>query len=147
METWGVVFLGVIAAASVVQAVFLIGLARSGRRLGSRLDELQRRIERDIRPGLEHLSRVTRNLGEISDVATETTHRAAEVLTAALGRLEEAVGLVQKLLLRPLGPFADLLALLRGLQRGLSVYRQLGGVDPERRGGARRYQDDEHLFI
>lgn len=147
METWGVVFLGVIAAASVVQAIFLIGLARSGRRLGSRLDELQRRIDRDVRPALEQLSRVTRNLGEMSDIATQTTHRAADVVTGALDRVDEVAGLVRRLLLRPLGPFAEIVAVLRGLQRGFSVYRQLGGVDSERRSTSRRYQDDEHLFI
>jgi hypothetical protein len=60
METWGIVFLGVIAAASVVQAVFLIGLAVTSRRLGRRLDALQVRLERDLAPALEGMARGSR---------------------------------------------------------------------------------------
>jgi len=38
-------------------------------------------------------------------------------------------------------------ALLKGFRRGLSVYRQLGGLEDQAGGGPRRYRDDEHLFI
>ena len=48
MEAWGVVFLGIIAAAGTVQAFFLVGLARTGRQLGRRLDALQERVRRHL---------------------------------------------------------------------------------------------------
>jgi len=147
METWGVVFLGVIAAASAVQAAYLIGLARAGRQLASRLDELQQRIDRDVRPALEQLSRVSSNLGDMSDIAARNTRRAAESFAHALDRLEEGADLLQRFLLRPLGPLVDIMALLRGLQRGIEVYRHLGAIESQRGGAARRYRDDEHLFI
>ena len=47
MEAWGVVFLGIIAAAALVQAFFLVGLSRSGRQLARRLDALQERVTRE----------------------------------------------------------------------------------------------------
>jgi hypothetical protein len=147
MESWGVVFLGVIAAASVVQAVFLIGLARAGQRMGKRLDDLQRRIDEDLRPGLENLTRVTQSLAAISDVAAAQTLRIGELVTTALDRAEETVDLVQKTLLKPLGPLADVMAFFKGVRRGVDVYRQLGAMDRERRVAPRHYQDDEHLFI
>ena len=147
MESWGIVFLGVIAASSVVQAVFLIGMARAGQRLGQRLDDLQRGIDQDLRPGLENLTRVTQSLAAISDVAAVQTQRIGELVANALDRAEETIDLVQKTVLKPLGPLADLMAFFKGVRRGLDVYRQLGAMDRERRGGARHYQDDEHLFI
>ena len=147
METWGVVFLGIIALTSVVQAAFLIGLARAGQRLGQRLEALQKHIDDDIRPGLEHLTRVTRNIAEISDLAALQTQRVSEVLANTLDRVEETTELVQRLVLRPLAPLADVLAFIKGLRRGIEAYRELGGVSSESRATVRRYQDDEHLFI
>lgn len=147
MDSWGVVFLGMIAASSVVQAVFLIGLARAGQRLGRRVEDLQQRIDRDLRPGLENLTRVTQSLAVIADVAAVQTQRVGDMLAGAVDRVEETVGLVQKMVLKPLGSLTDLMALLKGVRHGIEVYRQLGNVRREQRGAARRYQDDEHLFI
>ena len=146
MESWGVTFLGVIALSSLVQTAFLVRLVMAGRRLGRRIDELQKRVDQDIRPGLENLTRVTRNLAEISDVAARETQRIAEVVGSTLDRLEETTQLVQRFVLRPLAPLADVIALLKGLRRGVEVFKRLGESDRERR-GVRRYHDDEHLFI
>jgi hypothetical protein len=147
MEFWAVVVLAVIAASSVVQAVVTIGLARAGQRLGQRLEDLQQRLDRDLRPTLESLSRVSRNIAEISDLATRETRRAAEVVGEALGRLEGASDALQRFVMRPLGPLTSVLSLIRGLRQGIDVYRRLGSADRERRGRARRYEEDEHLFI
>jgi hypothetical protein len=147
MESWGVLFLGVIAASSLVQAAFLVGLARAGQKLARRVEDLQQRVDQDLRPGLENLMRVTRSLAVISDVAAAQTQRIGDVLSGALDRVEGTLDLVQKTVLRPLGPLSDLMALLKGLRHGVEVYRQLGSVQREHRGTARRYQDDEHLFI
>jgi hypothetical protein len=147
MESWGVVFLGVIAASSVVQAVFLIGLARAGQRLGRRVEDLQQRVDHDLRPGLENLTRVTHSLAAITDVAAVQAQHVGDVLAGAVDRVEETIALVQKTVLKPLGSLTDLMALLKGVRHGIEVYRQLGTVRREQRGAARRYQDDEHLFI
>jgi hypothetical protein len=147
METWGVVFLGVIAAASVVQAGFLIGLAVTSRRLGRRLDAMQSRLERDVAPALEGLTRVSRAAGEIADLATLQARRLDLALADAIEKLEETTVLVQKLIIRPLRPIGQIVALLKGLQHGLDVYLQLGRsapAVPRRRG---RGEDEEHLFI
>jgi hypothetical protein len=147
MESWGVVFLGIIAATSVVQAAFLIGLAIGGRRLVRRVDELQRRVDHDIRPGIENLQRLTRNLAEISDRATLQARRAEEVVASALDRADETLAMVQRLVLRPLSPLVDVLAFIKGVRKGMSVFHQLGDIERERKGVTRRYTDDEHLFI
>jgi hypothetical protein len=147
MEAWGVVFLGVIAASTVVQAVVLVGLARAGQKLGRQIEDLRRRIDEDIRPGLESLTRVTHSLATISDVAAVQAQRIGDVMSGVLDRTEETVDYVQKMLLKPLASLGDLLALLKGVRHGIDVYRQLGSARREHRGAARRYQDDEHLFI
>jgi hypothetical protein len=147
METWGVVFLGVIAAASLVQAAFLLGLAREGRRLTRRLDALQDRLEREIKPTLDQLTRVSRNFGEVSDLVVLQARRIDDVLADTLDKVEATTEVLRNFITRPLGPLADVVAFLKGLRRGLEVYRQLGGFDSVRRGSPHAYAEDEHLFI
>lgn len=147
METWGVVFLGIIALASLVQGAFLISLVVAGRRLSQRLDALQARIDRDITPALENLGRVSRAAAEIADLAALQARRIDLVLADTVEKIEETTTLVQQLVVRPLKPLAGLLAFVKGLQRGVDVYLQLD--QPKRPGAPRRRgaEDDEHLFI
>ncbi|HET7293008.1 MAG TPA: hypothetical protein VFM88_11320 [Vicinamibacteria bacterium] len=148
MESWGVVFLGIIALGSLVQSAFLIGLAVSARRLSRRVADLQERVDRDLRPALDHLSRVTRNLAEVADLAVLQARRVDDLLADTVEKIESTTEVVRKLVLRPLGPLADLAAFFKGLRRGLEVYQTLRGFDRRERPPRGGYtEDDEHLFI
>ena len=148
MQTWALVFLGIIALGSVVQAAFLVGLVMQGRRVARRLDEIQERVDREIRPSLDNLQRVTRNLADVSDLAVLQVRRFDGLLADTVDKVEETTNLMRKVILRPLGALVDIAAFLKGVRRGLEVYQQLRGFDCHERAAARRYDaDDEHLFI
>jgi hypothetical protein len=147
MDSLGVTFLGVIALASAVQAFFIAGLMLYGRRLARRLDEFQEGLEREIRPTLDGLARVTRNLSEVSALAVLQARRLDDLVADTVGKVEEATDLVRRVVVRPLGPLVEVAALFKGVRRGLEVFHQLRGVDNQRRGSSRRYVEDEHLFI
>jgi hypothetical protein len=146
METWGVLFLGIIALGALVQGAFLIALILFGRRLSRRIDALQERIDRDITPALENLGRVSRAAAEIADLAALQARRVDLLLADTVEKIEETTAVIQQLVVRPLKPLGSLLALLRGVQRGVDVFLQVKGdrPAPTRRRGA---EDDEHLFI
>lgn len=148
METWVVVFLGMIAVAGVVQAGFLVAMALAIIRLTARVDALQDNLEQRIAPALEGLDRVGRNLAEISDLATVQARRIDLVVADTIETLEDTLTVARRLVARPLRPFSHVLALLRGIQKGVGVFRELGR---EQRGtareGRRHGEDDEHLFI
>ncbi len=150
MESWGVFFLGVIALASVVQAGFLIGLALSGRRLARRVDELSGRLDREIKPALESVTRVSLAAAEIADLATLQARRLDLLLADTIEKIEDTTGVIQQLVVGPLKPIGGVLAFLKGLQKGMEVYLQLGrGSSPSHPAPVRRrgHEDDEHLFI
>jgi hypothetical protein len=148
METWGVVFLGAIAAATVVQAAFLIALAVAGLRLARRLDALQAQIDQQIGPALKGVERISRNAAEISDLATVQARRLDLLLADTIDKVEDTASIVQRLVLRPLRPVAHVLAVLRGIQAGIDVFLRLERAErapaSPRRGDG---EDDEHLFI
>jgi hypothetical protein len=147
MDSLGVTFLGVIALASALQAVLIVALLLYGRRLARRLDEFQDRLEREIRPALDGLTRVANNLGEVSDLAVLQARRLDDLVADTVGKVEEATDLVRRVIVRPLGPLVEVTAFVRGIRRGLEVFHQLRGVDNQRRGPSHRYVEDEHLFI
>jgi len=149
METWGVVFLGVIALASLVQAGFLIGLTIGGKRLARRLDALNDRIDREIRPALDNLGRITRNVAEVTDLVTLQARRLDDLLADTIEKIEDTTDTIRRIVLRPLGPLVDIAAFLKGIRRGLDVYSKLRGLESQGRSRPPRRpaEDDEHLFI
>lgn len=151
MESWGVVFLGVIALSSALQAAFLVALAVFGRRLGRRLDALQARLDRDIAPALGNLTRVSRAAAEIADLATVRARRLDLVLGDAIDRVEETAGAVRRLTSRPMRSLGTFAALLKGVQAGVQTFFTLGHHAPHGRrphpARRRHAEDDEHLFI
>jgi hypothetical protein len=148
-ESWGVVFLGVIALSSLVQAGFLIGLAVAGRRLTKRLDTMQDRIDREIRPAMDNLARISRNFAEVTDLVTLQARRIDDLLADTIEKIEDTTTMIRRVVVRPLGPLVDLTAFLKGVRRGVEVYYKLRGLEKSRhRPPPRRVADeDEHLFI
>jgi hypothetical protein len=83
----------------------------------------------------------------ISDLATAQAQRIQDVISETARRVEETREEVKAILAHPAAALGDLLAFLKGVKRGLEVYRQLGGFEAQTRGSTRRYAEDEHLFI
>ena len=153
MDSWGVFFLGVIAFSAVVQVVFLVGLLLFGLKLARKLDALQTRLDRDLGPALANFTRVSRAAAEVADIATLQARRIDLVLGDTIERIGDTAATVQQLVSRPLKPIVNVLALLKGIQRGLEVFFAFDrGAPPDRRIPLRRRshrhgEDDEHLFV
>ena len=147
-ESSGVtVLLAVIALSSLVQGAILLGLAWGGRRLTQRVNELQGRVDRDLRPALDSLSRLARNLSETSDLAVVQVRRLEGFLGEAFDRVEDTRRQIQRAARVPLGALDRVSAVFRSVRRGLDVYHRLGSLQTQARGRARSYREDEHLFI
>jgi hypothetical protein len=149
MDSWGVFFLGVIALTAVIQAAFLVGLVVFGLRLARRMDALSARLDREVTPALENFTRVSRAAAEIADLATLQARRVDVLLADTIEKIEETTGVIQHFVVGPLKPIGGILAFLKGLQRGMEVYLQLGSKSPHHPAPVRRrsHEDDEHLFI
>ncbi len=147
MDSLGLVFLGVIAFASLVQGAFLVGLALGGLRLARRMGEIQKSVDGEIRPALDDVSRLARNLAAVSEVATGQARRLEALVVHTVTRVEEARSQVRTAVEHPLGSFSDVGAILKAFRRAFDVYQRLGSLSAQRQGSSRRYAEDEHLFI
>jgi hypothetical protein len=90
---------------------------------------------------------VSRNVTLVSDLATAQAHRIQDVIAETARKVEETRDEVRAILAQPAAALSDVLAFLKGIKRGLEVYRQLGGFEAQAKGASRRYTEDEHLFI
>jgi len=147
MDSLVLVFLGVIALSSLVQGAFLVFLGMSGLKLARRVGEVQKSIDREIRPALDNVHKITENLATVSAIATEQAQRVEMLVNDTVSRVEDAREHVRRAVARPLDSFRDVSAILKGLRRGFDVYQRLGGLQPKSQGASRRYGEDEHLFI
>ena len=151
MHTLVSVFLAIIALASLLQAGAALAAAMAARKLAQRVDELEARYERELRPGLAEVARVVGTAADVSDKALSHARRVDAAVTGATERVNEAVsrvargvqdtvtGSIDKVedevtrrVHKASRPFARAVALVEGFRRGVSVWRE---------GNARRSSD------
>lgn len=83
MEVVGLIFLGIIALSCLVQTAMLLKTARS-------IADWQVRFEENIRPQLERMDQVTRNLEEITDAAARQIPEIEAAVAETTERLRHA---------------------------------------------------------
>lgn len=147
MDTLGLVFLGMIALAAIVQGAFLVALGVGGLRLLRRVNELHMGLQAEIRPAFANMNRVAADMDEVSAVTAAQVRKVEDLVAHTLVQIEDMRAHMAEAAARPLDSFRDLGAVVKAVRRGLQVYRQLGALGAQRRGAARRYAGDEHLFI
>jgi hypothetical protein len=143
MHTLVIVFLAIIALASLLQAGAALAAAMAARKLAQRVDELEARYERELRPGLAEVARVVGTAADVSDKALSHARRVDAAVTGATERVNEAVsrvargvqdtvtGSIDKVedevtrrVHKASRPFARAVALVEGFRRGVVVWRE-----------------------
>lgn len=137
-----IVFLGLIAAATVVMAVVQVWLILVLVRLAKRVDEVSQRVEREIAPLAGRLSQVADNLQQASSLAAVQVERVDRLLSSATRRAEETMGLIQGAVV---GPMREGLAVIAALKGVVAAFRAFRGGDGGR--GSSRFDDEDPLFI
>jgi len=140
------VFLGVIALSALLQATFIIGLAVASRVAHRRLRELEERLQPQLADGVDRITRLTATVSQTSEqarlralrldaTATRLADDVGDMVDAGADRVEDLPkGSAESLAARLAAPseaarrpFFRALALMRGLQRGLAVWRGQDG--------------------
>jgi len=125
MTTTVVVLLGLMALASLTQAVFLIVLAVEGRRLAQRVDTFQSRIGGEMRPILGEITRATENLAAASAATLGQARRIDVVMTEVTSRLSDTQGLFRNVIIPTVTRLVSVTAAVRAVRRGLAMYRRV----------------------
>jgi len=135
-------FLGLIAAAAVVMAVVQVGVIVVLVRLARRVEEVSHRVEREIAPLAERLTRVADNLQQATSLASVQVERVDRLLSSATRRAEETMGLIQGAVVGPMREGLAVIAAIRGVVGAFKSFRDGDGGR-----GSSRFDDEDPLFI
>lgn len=127
MTTTVVALLGLLAVASLTQAVFLIVLAVESRRLAQRVDFFQARIGGELRPILGEMTRATDNLAAASAATLGQARRIDVMMTDVTGRLSDTEGLFRNVIVPTASRLMSVTAAVRAVRTGLAMYRRIRG--------------------
>jgi hypothetical protein len=170
MESWMPFFVIVAAFAVVLQALMLVGMYITLRRMNKRVEQTVEEVRARVLPVISgvqtlveetrpHIVAVVSNAAEVTNLARNQAQRMDRVVGEALervrlqlahvdqiltGTLETVEDAGVKLRRTVLGPVQSVTAVIRGIQTGLEFYR---GRRRPFETGAEREQHDESLFI
>ncbi len=139
MTDWAEIFLGVIAAATLVTAIAQVGVLVAAGLLARRIERLTDRIDRELTPFFEHVNAIGRDASRAASLAAAQVERADRLFADLVQRVERLMNTVQ---VAVGGTAREGAAILAGFRAALTVIREM------RAGRARaRAEDEDGLFI
>lgn len=140
MTEWGTVFLGLIAAATVVMAVLQVAAAVAAARVARRVERLADEMHAEIRPLLARAHAIAENAERAASLAAAQVERVDSLMSDLSRRVDETAGVLQRAIITPA---REGLALISGLKAGFALLR--GDRPPV--AGAGRFDEEDALFI
>ena len=140
MNTWAIVFLGVIAVATLTTAVLQVVLLVAGFSLVRRISRFVDFVETEVKPILGHIDSIARDASRAASLALAQVERADQLLSNTIERIEHTLSTVQSLII---GALREGNALMMGIRAVMAAFRGF----QRRQSTRRRAEDDEALFI
>lgn len=140
MNTWATVFLGIIAAATLMTAVLQVVLLVAGVSLVRRISRFVDFVETEVKPIIGHIDAIARDASRAASLALAQVERADQLLSDTIQRFEQTLTTVQALIV---GALREGNALMMGFRAVMAAVRGF----QRRQSTRRRAEDDEALFI
>jgi hypothetical protein len=141
VTSWSDVFLGVIAAATLLTAIAQIAVIVVASRSARRVAQLAEQFERDMKPVFVHLNAIGRDAARAAALAAAQVERADKLFNDVALRFEHTLHTVQDTVI---GPVREGRALISAFRAAMQAIRDLRPNGRARQG---RGDDDDALFI
>jgi hypothetical protein len=138
VSTWGHVFLGVIALATLSTAIVQIALLLAAAKLARRLEKLTDSVEAQLQPVFAHLDTIGREAARATSLASQQVERVDLLFADVNDRLGETMDTLQSALAVPIREGGALLAGVRAM---------FGTLKAPRPSSRSRADDEDALFI
>ena len=139
MNDWAVVFLGVIAAATLITAIAQVGFIVATGRLARRLERAADDVQREVRPLVEHLDAIGRDARRASSLAAAQLERVDDMAADLADRVDRTLNTLQT---AAAGGVREGTAMLAAFRAAMAVVREFRASRSRS-----RPEDDDALFI
>jgi len=139
VNTWSVVFLGVIAVATLATAIVQIGLLVAAGLLARRVGRFVDDMEREVRPIIGHLNSVSRDASRAAAIAVSQVERVDALVSDVAAKIDQTITTIHSAIVTPA---REGRAWVIGFQAVMAAIREFR--NPSR---ARTRDEDDGLFI
>ena len=140
MNTWTIVFLGIIAAATLAIAIVQVGVCVAAGLLARRLGRFVDEVEREVNPILGHVNAVTRDASRVTALAVAQVERVDQVCADVARKIEQTVAAIHAGIVTPA---REGRAIILGIQAVMAAIREFRA----HRAQPHRKEDEDGLFI
>lgn len=121
------VFLGIIAVASLIHAAFLVALVVAGFKLVTKVETIERNVEKDIRELHGDIVRIIRNVADLSETLRTEGSKVGAFVDDTTEGLRKTTGFVSHALGVAVTPLVTVGAVFTGIRKAFEVYQLLRG--------------------
>ena len=139
MNTWSVVFLGIIAVATLATAIVQIGLLVAAGLLARRVGRFVDEVEREVRPIIGHLNSVSRDASRAAAIAVSQVERVDALVSDVAEKIDQTITTIHSAIVTPA---REGRAWIIGFQAVMAAIREF--KNPSR---TRTRDEDDGLFI
>lgn len=135
---WSELFLGLIAAATVVMALIQVGAIIAALRLAKQAQEMMLTVQRDVQPLIAKAHAIADEATRTVAIARAQAEKVDRVVTDLSRRVEDTAAVLQDAII---APAREGMAIVAAIKAGLGALRGL------RPGHGRQADDEDPLFI
>ena len=140
MNDWSDLFLGTIAAATLVMALIQVGAIMVAARLARQAQQTLSEVHREIRPLIAKVNAVADEATRTAALASAQVQKVDRLISDLSQRVDDTATIIQEAIVTPA---REGVAIFAALKAGLAALRGLGDM---RRSSARSDEEDP-LFI
>lgn len=141
MTDWSLVFLGVIAGATLVMALIQVGAILAALRLARQAQQVLTSVQEDVRPLIARANAIADEASRTVALATSQAQKLDRLVTDLSRRAEDTAAVLQEAIVTPA---REGLALFAGIKAGLAALRGLRNLGPRE---GRHADEEDPLFI
>lgn len=138
---WSDVFLGIIAAATLVMAVVQISAVVTALRLSRQAQQVLQSVHQEVRPLIARAHAIAEEASRTVAMATTQAQKVDRLITDLSQRVDETAGVIQEAIITPA---REGLAIVAAVKAGLSALRGLRDMRPR---NGRHAEEEDPLFI
>jgi hypothetical protein len=140
VTTWSVVFLGIIAVATlataIVQVWLLVAAGMLTRRVGKFVDD----VDRELKPILGHLNSISKDASKAAAIAVAQVERVDALVSDVAGKIDQTITTIHSAIATPAREGRAWVMGFQAIMAAIREFRRAGGR-------ARTREEEDGLFI